>query len=163
MVFFWCSWCLGGAYEAWRRLLRMEVGYNSIKNFKIRSQQKRFNCKGRLPEKFVIVRICLLKGVGIDLTIHRRLLHGMYSIIYRYCFVSYPTVFCLQGLRSRIIRHQLVVCQWRFLKRINTTNRKPDILFAIDRIVICKYAVEYITMSYIHGLVFHIPLKLSSV
>ena len=30
-IFFQFSWCFGGGYVSWRRLLRLEIGFNFIK------------------------------------------------------------------------------------------------------------------------------------
>ena len=113
-----------GTFESQRRQFILEIGYNFIKKVKIR-------------HIFVIIRPCRFKVVEIDLALHRRLLHSVYSIRCRYQFVVYHTIAQLQVLTSRITGHKLVVHQQYCFKIINTTNGKIDIFFANNQIVIC--------------------------
>ena len=71
---------------------------------------------------FATIGIFQLNGFGIDLTLHRILLHGMYGILYMYQFLVYHTSVQLEGLISIILVHKVDVRLQCCFKRSNTTT-----------------------------------------
>ena len=59
------------------------------------------------------------------------------------------------------MRHTFDFWQQCCLKINNTTNRTFYIFFAINWVLVCKYAAQYITASYIRGFSSHNPFQSS--
>ena len=75
------SFCLldvwGESFESCRRLFILIIGYNFIKMSILDSGRSQLIAETTCQHIFAIIQTCQLKGVGVDLPLHRILLRGM--------------------------------------------------------------------------------------